>query len=408
MATKKTAAKKVEATKAKTTTTKVKTTRAKNFKNIEIANDLNEKSYIKLLLSNTGKNKMETIADLKKRFRNKFSNPQMFDITKITTKPQIFQGRTVPFAEETVRKIINEGFDTSQEPIILFKDGSDNIVISGHSRFEAAKTLYKAGDTTLKKIPVKFFVGDLDDAIDYAVIESNRSGKAEGIESDIKAYLRARQRGYNKDKLLGIFKTNSYINILDALSHLNAKGDFITNLIEEDKRTGNSRKKEKSFPFLLRTSQWIGNLRKRYKELTNAHEQELFKFFYGGGPGLKIKYSDFMDKITAKIENPKWTTNKGLALSRESVFDIIHDKDPLWIAYKSRLTAIKNSSEERLQLEKKWVQSIIDNNTKRERELKSQVDQITKQIHEKIKETTMFIGKLAKEDKNLSATALFK
>lgn len=154
----------------------------------------------------------EGLSFIRSRFKNKFSNTQQIAVNNILLKPEIFQGRNVPFASETVAKIVKEGFDTSQDPIVLFKDKDKNIVISGHSRFEAAKKL------KLKTIPVKFFNGDLDDAIDFALIESNRSGKAEGIESDIKAYLRAKQRGYNREFLKSIFKTDSYIDILRLYS----------------------------------------------------------------------------------------------------------------------------------------------------------------------------------------------
>jgi len=211
-----------------------------------------------------------------KRFKNKFTPVVNLELSKIKTRPEIFQGRTVPFAKATVEKIVKEGFDTSQEPIILFrmdlkKGQKQDIVISGHSRFEAAKIL------KLKTIPVKYFKGTFEDAIDYAIIESNRSGNAEGIESDVKAYIRAKKRGYNKEFLRSIFKTDSYIDTLRNLSYLNANGDFIKELASQSNR---------SFPYLERNAVWVGNLRMLYLLLKTI---------------MKKKFLIFSTKETAKI-----------------------------------------------------------------------------------------------------------
>jgi len=120
----------------------------------------------------------------------RFSDVKLIPREQITTDPKTFQGRQVKYAQETVNKIVREGFDKSQEPIIVWFDSIKNkyIVISGHSRWEASEILYKKGDKSLKNMPAKVFLGDKDEAIEYAVLESNRSGTEEGFKSDLKAF----------------------------------------------------------------------------------------------------------------------------------------------------------------------------------------------------------------------------
>ena len=249
------------------------------------------------------------------RFKTKFSAPVRLAVSKIKVMPEIFQGRTVPFAKETVDKITKEGYDISQEPIVVWlSPKKESIVISGHSRTEAAKRL------KLKEIPVKYFKGTFDDAVDYAVIESNRSGKAEGIESDIKAFARAQQRGYNKDFMLGIFKSESYIQTLSFLSKLDPKGRFIEILSNESN--------SKSFPYLIRNAAWTGQLRKQYPELTDEHEKEIFNFFYKSDIGLKIKKDSFFDKVKSKVEKPGFNPKKPLRLLQEKDFEYLSESEP--------------------------------------------------------------------------------
>ena len=87
-----------------------------------------------------------------RRFKNKFSLPFRLDPKKIEIAPQIFQGRETPFSQETVNKILEEGYDPSYEPIVVFREeqfqGQDTskgkfIVISGHSRLHAVLNLLK-------------------------------------------------------------------------------------------------------------------------------------------------------------------------------------------------------------------------------------------------------------------------
>ncbi len=256
------------------------------------------------------KQQQEKELDKKKRFSAVGEIPR----TSITTKPEWFQGREGAFAEETVEKIVGEGFDKSMEPIVLWKDGvGDNIVISGHSRFEASELLYKAGDKSLAKMPVKFFLGTKEEAMDYALLESNRGGTQEGLQSDLKAYKRAKEKGYNRNYLKGIFKPERRLKLLEDISHLNPNGDFIQYLDSDS---------EKSFPYLQRNAQWVGTIRKQNAHLTDAHEQEMFKYLYPVGEQNKarakqkitITKDKFFDLVNKQISRIDFSNDQPLNL----------------------------------------------------------------------------------------------
>lgn len=230
--------------------------------------------------------------------KQKFSAIQYIPRNEIKTKPEWFQGREDAYAEETVAKIVREGFDKSQDPIIVWKnEQGENIVISGHSRFEASGQLLAKGDEDLKTLPVKFFQGTQDEAMDFALLESNRSGTEESLKSDLKAYKRAKEKGYNKAYLTGIFKPLSKLKLLEDISSLNENGDFLQYLGSPS---------AKSFPYLQRNAQWVGNISQQHPMLTDGHEQEMFHYLY---------------PITDKNSTSK---KQRLAISKDKFFNLIN------------------------------------------------------------------------------------
>lgn len=243
-----------------------------------------------------------------------FSEVKELPRGQIEVRPETFQGRDTKYAEETVEKIVREGFDKSREPIVVWQapDGK-YIVISGHSRWEASSRLYQGGDKNLSTMPVKVFLGDLDDATDYALLESNREVTQEGLKSDLKAYKRARQRGYNREHLKGIFKPESRLRLLEDISYLNEQGSFINFLGTEA---------EKSLPYLQRNAQWVGLIRKDVPALSNAHEEELFRYLYAlgedsrdaGKKKITISKDRFFELVNAKVSRIDFDPEQALNL----------------------------------------------------------------------------------------------
>jgi hypothetical protein len=236
---------------------------------------------------------------------------QVFEVerSKIIVDPNRFQGRVSDYSQDTVNAIVAKGkYDKSGEPIIVWHDNAFDkyIVISGHSRFEATRQLYEAGQKDLKTIPVKEFLGDQDEAIDYAVLESNRASTEEGLISDLQAYRRAVSQGRNKQFLLGIFKPESKLKKLQQLYFLNPKGRFVEYLASDTAL---------SFPYLERNAQWVGQLRSQLPALTDAHETEIFDYFYReGNKGLKLEKSKFFDLIDKRVNRLDFEPNNALNL----------------------------------------------------------------------------------------------
>ena len=225
---------------------------------------------------------------------NRFTATKEVDRSLITTRPDLFQNRQGAFSQETVNKILSEGFDKSQEPIAVWWDEKAHKyeVISGHSRWHASEILYKQGETELQTMPVKVFNGSLEEARDYALLESNRSGTAENLKEDIAAYKRAIATGKTKKYLLSIFKTEGKIRMLEDFATLNPKGRFMEHLGEDS---------EKSFPYLQRNAQWTGMLRRLHPELTDSHEREMYEYLYANKAAVSVKKDVFFNLVEKKI-----------------------------------------------------------------------------------------------------------
>ena len=256
----------------------------------------------------------------------KFSPVREIPREDIGLRPDLFQGREHAYAEETVAKIMTEGYDKSQEPIVVWEDeNAQAIVISGHSRFEASRRLFEQGHSELATMPVKYFLGDLEEAVDYALLESNRSGTAEGLQSDLAAYKRALSRGYNREQLRNFFKPERFLKMLQDLSFLNPKGMFLDYLGSDS---------EKHFPYLERNARWVGQLRAQLPTLTHAHEKELFDFLYPQKGGkfsrleiTKDKFFDRVSKQALRIDfDPERPLNLEQTVSTTSFTDPVREK----------------------------------------------------------------------------------
>lgn len=237
----------------------------------------------------------------------KFSDLKSIDRKQIITDPKTFQGREDKFAKETVDKIIREGYDKSQDPIIVWYDQKRNkyVVISGHSRFEASRILFNKGDNSLATMPVKVFLGDKEQAQEYAILESNRSGTAESLKSDVKAYIIAKEKGYNRQQLLSLFKPESKLRLVQDLSNLDQKGRFMEYLDTDS---------EKQFPYLRRNAQWVGTIRRSLPQLSNSHEKEMFDYLYSNTKSVGIKKDVFFDLVDKKVSKIDFDPKKPLNL----------------------------------------------------------------------------------------------
>lgn len=263
---------------------------------------------LKMSLSMRKRNKpvLGYLGSLPRRFSEVFEVPR----TQIKTRPELFQGRLSAYSKETYNKIMREGYDKSQGVLMVWQDPDDGKYITlNHSRWAASEDLFKAGDKSLKTMPIMKFNGTLEEAIDFAVLESNRSGTAEGLLSDLNAYRRAVATGKSEAYMLGIFKTPARLRQLQDLSHLNPKGRFLENLDTDS---------AKSFPFLERNAQWAGILRRVYPTLTDSHEREIWDYLYGGKRSKEeLQKEKFFAMIEKKVMSPFFKPEEPLNLNNK-------------------------------------------------------------------------------------------
>jgi hypothetical protein len=302
--------------------------------------------------------------------KKRFSTVKEISRKDIETRPDLFQGRQSEFSEESVKKIVREGFDKSQDPIVVWYDkfSKKYIVISGHSRFEASRRLFEAGDKDLRMMPVKEFYGTLEEAIEYALLESNRSGTAEGLLSDVKAYKLAAKKGCNKECMQGYFKTDSYINTLQRLSFLSEKGDFIQTL--------NKPNEAKGFPRLQQYAEWTGELRKFYPKISDSHENEIFRYLYLEGQLNKVSTKEEFTKLISKtISNVTFDPHKPLNLKNfigKSIYQANLENEQAQLE--------KDIEEYKEEIAKRQRQIARVNNEAKKKELEGEISQINKNI----------------------------
>lgn len=226
-----------------------------------------------------------------------FSDTFDLPLTDIHADPARFQGRLGEYSEDTVNAIVGKGhYDRSKSPITVWRDPVNGkfYILSGHSRFEAAKRIYASGkQPELASLPVKqMMVDDVTAAIEYAVLESNRKSTEEGLVPDIMAYRKAVELGKNSAYLKSIFRPDSRFQRLKELSKLNPKGMFIEQLAAASQH---------SFPYLERNARWVGNMRAQFPALTDLHERELFDYLYGSKKALNITKQQFFDLVNSKV-----------------------------------------------------------------------------------------------------------
>ena len=270
----------------------------------------------------------------------KFSDIFELPINEINVSKNDFQNREKDFSQETFNRITTEGYDKKRDPIIVWRNPSDDkfYILSGHSRFAAANFLHDSGKQDLSTLPVRELKGTKDEAIEYATIRSNREQSKETLKEDISAYQNAVKLGYNRQMLLKYFNPESYLQTLKDYSFLNPKGRFMEYLDSEQ---------ENSFPYLKRNARWVGVYRRQYPNLTNAHENEIFNFLYTTNSGaLQFEKKKLDSLIEKRAGNMYFDPAEPLHLDRASKVSNEAAKNPVIIAIKEVNDRIDKRAEE--------------------------------------------------------------
>lgn len=244
-----------------------------------------------------------------------FEGKKQFVLVKLSelkVNLEKFQGRFEEYSEKSVNSIIEAvksgKFDPDNfDPIHIWRDpvSGESFVLAGHSRLEALKRLGH------DEAPVIYrdFKTEAE-AIRYATELSNYLTEGEGLRAEVSTYRKMRERGVSTDELKGRFGEN--VNYYDAFSHLDPTGkimDIIEQRVFED------------FPHAKKWARTIGELRKEYSQLTNAHEKQIWDQLYptDRATGLydKLNKAEVGDMIQAQVTDAFWTQETPIKLRRD-------------------------------------------------------------------------------------------
>jgi len=170
------------------------------------------------------------------------------------------------FSEEKVQEIVQNFNPALFKPLIVWKDPSNGktYVLAGHHRYEALKRMGR------KTVPVVYAEGDEQKAVEIAWTE-NQSGRSQTSAENAKYLRKLAASGRTRAEIQAECKRlydRSCTVALD-LSALNPRGKALVDLTLLHRDT-------EIFKDVETMAQWIGKLRTRYPELTDAHENEVY------------------------------------------------------------------------------------------------------------------------------------
>ncbi|MFQ3578548.1 MAG: ParB N-terminal domain-containing protein [Bacteroidales bacterium] len=202
----------------------------------------------------------------------------------------IFQNRKKEFSEESVNRIIeavnNNTFRIEVfDPVLLWKEPETGklYILSGHSRTEAFRRLAKT-NKDFKNIPAKIISVSKDEAIKIALNSNTLATRETDVERAV-YYRNLRKQGLTEKEIKeeAINHEGKNANYILSLSYLNPKGkaiEYLETLTAETDKT--------SQEIVKSVANWLGEVRKKYKEITDEHENELTLYMINeGGYGSK-------------------------------------------------------------------------------------------------------------------------
>jgi len=249
-------------------------------------------------------------AEAKEETPNVEQEPESSKAYKVTDIPledvninkQAFQNRESDFSQETVDSILgdidNKSFKWEKfDPVKLWKNPEDGklYVLAGHSRLAAFKKAVEQGHAEFSKIPSFIVEGKtFEEAQEFALRESNTLGSREENYERAKIYRDMRQAGKSKKDIMAEAFKNEKKNAATVinLSYLNFKGESV-GLMKALKGTtmANDARKAEAI------ADYIGAARKTFPELTDQHEDEMFKWLMSGVFDKFQRREEFINRI---------------------------------------------------------------------------------------------------------------
>lgn len=273
-----------------------------------------------------------------------------------------FQNRQAAFSTRSVDNIVTAVQDkafrwANMDAITLWKNPQDKklYVLSGHSRFQAFRSLCRAGlkaeGRAFCAIPAKVASVDLATAKKMA-LESNTLATKETPTERAIFYRRQRQAGMPAAELATLAKRleGRNANTILAFSYLNENGKTWAAIQALSKGQTDSK------VIITSVGRYIGNARKTIAQLTNRHEDELYDWLitqkgYGSGRGQVNSEKKFKERL-ASIVNKR--TTFGVLDDSLNIQSSIH-RSPVEQQYNAQLEEAKKAVSD---LDKEWKEKI--------------------------------------------------
>jgi hypothetical protein len=235
----------------------------------------------------------------------KSANIQVLNLSEITLDPKRFQNRS-ELNETIVNNIVKNFNETELDPLIVWKEKTKTFLLAGHHRYEGLTRLKK------KTASVKYFKGTEAEAIEFAKVKSNSNRSLETPIERAKIYRGMASTSTKKaieEKAKEIEGKNA--TYILNLSALNANGlviDSLLKLAAGDKQNA---------ALIEKIADWIGDVKRTYTNLTNAHEKEMFDFLMNKEDSKRITTkAEFRQKIYAIVGTLDFDNSQPLNLKR--------------------------------------------------------------------------------------------
>jgi len=230
-------------------------------------------------------------------------------LKEIHEAKQLFQNRQDDYSKESVKRILKAVEAgtfrwESLDPITLWVNPVDGLlyILSGHSRTQAFRELAKLKKKVYGKlftsIPAKISRVSLAEAKEIALNSNTLSTK----ESDLERanYYRAKRfSGIGRKELEAEVRDKEGKNAVYILnlSYLNPNGSTILGLQQMQEAEDVTNKQ-----IIQTIADWIGEARRKFEDLNNSHEEEIYNWLFGGaygtGPSKLSSKVAFIQRIT--------------------------------------------------------------------------------------------------------------
>jgi hypothetical protein len=231
-------------------------------------------------------------------------------VSEISTDESRFQGRK-KLNEDVVNDISDNWKDADQDPIHVWTDPKtkETFVLSGHHRLAGAK---QAGRKTVKIVDR---TNDFNEAqaIKFATEDANANRTMETPLERATTLRKKRNNNEPKEEInTFIAREGKNKTLVENLSYLNPDGMVIQAMESFEKTTDVQNQNE-----ITKIADWIGNARKNNKDLTDAHEKELFDFLNNKETSGRIKNKrDFLSKVNSITSEMFFDGSKPLNIAR--------------------------------------------------------------------------------------------